>query len=129
LKKTSFFVGVIVVIMFGMAGMYYSMSKFSSSFEGAQAKLSFGQLKRLRQIKSDLDKGCGQQAHNRLSHAIDEEKMLIAEYIQSNDDPELQAYITQRDSKLWKELKSYNVDWGKKWSISGCDESGSSREN
>ncbi len=123
MKKISLTIGaIIIVIMSGMAGMYYSFSVFSSSYEGAQANLSFGQLKELRQIKSDLDKGCEQQAIDRLSHAIDEEKMSIAEYTQANDDPELQAYITLRDNKLWEELKTYNVDWSKTWSIAGCDE-------
>jgi len=122
LRRLLFVVAILIVAFIsGIAGMYFCKN-YSNSLEGVQASLSFGHLKRLRQIKLDLDKGCEQQAFDRLLHSIDEEKMLMAEYIQNNSDPELKSYIFKRDKELWGELKIYSIDWGKTWSISGCDE-------
>ena len=112
---------IVVSFVSLMIGSYYSSSHLSDEFERAQASLSFGQLTTLRKIKSDFSNKCEQQVLERLTHAIDEEKMLIAEYIQSTDDEKLQEYISLRDPELLESLVSYRIDWDKKWTIAGCD--------
>lgn len=123
MRKNILLLLLIVGIAFlsAIAGSYLTRMHFESSLQGAQAVLSFGQLKILRQIKLDLKMGCERQALDRLSFAIDEKKMLIAEYLQTIEDAEFEKYIIKRDPELLNELKKYHINWDKKLLIKGCD--------
>jgi hypothetical protein len=102
-------------------GSYVSTAWINQSINELQAELAFSHLETYEAIKSDLDKKCEEQSLIRLHHAIDEQKMLMAEYVKDYDDLEFAKYISLRYPSLIDELKDYDVNWNKKWSVPNCD--------
>lgn len=116
---TIFFVGALIVSVW--FGAYISSKKIANSVEGLQAELAFAHLVTYRKIHNDVAQGCNKQALDRLSHAIDEQKMLMAEFVQAVNDSSFNEYVTIRDPDLIGELSVYEVDWNKSWEIPICN--------
>ena len=108
-----------IVISF-LFGVVLSKRGIARSVEQLQAELSYSHLKIYRNLQSDFLSGCRSRFESRLEHAIDEQKMLMAEYVQSVSDEKFEDYITLRDSNLIEELRTYKVDWRKTWSLPAC---------
>ena len=108
-------------------GGYLATNRISKSVEAIQAKLAFGHMKAYKDVHVDVMSGCTDQALDRLLHAIDEQIMLIAEFVQSNNSSKFEEYINLHQPGLMEELQSYKVDWSKTWKISGCKNAKSSQ--
>lgn len=87
-----------------------------------QGELAFNHLKRYQVIKSDLEMGCLDEALEKLHFSIDEQMMLLAEYVQHHKVDAIDAYIAKRDETLLDRLKTYEIDWEKKWVEKTCQE-------
>lgn len=115
---------VILLVAFSVGSFLFgwdaSKRGVAKSVERMQAELSFAHLKVYRDIKSDFMSGCKPRVESRLEHAIDEQKMLMAEYVQSVSDESFKDYINMRDKGLIEELISYEVNWDKTWILPDC---------
>ncbi len=116
---TSIIAICLVIAVFWFGG-YIASNLTAKSMQGAQAKIAFAHMDAFKDIYSDLNSGCKEQALVRLEHFIDEQKMLMAEHVQHTHDKEFEEYISLRDPILIDELKTYNVNWDKKWIVPKC---------
>jgi hypothetical protein len=124
MNKVLYIIGVISLVALGnWFGVIGVQNKLSKSIDKVQATSSYAHLVSLLELESDQLSGCDERVNVRLQQAISEQKMLIAEYIQSADDKQFENYISQRSSGLENELKSYIIDWNKTWTIPSCDKS------
>ncbi|MFK8028300.1 MAG: hypothetical protein AB8C40_09615 [Gammaproteobacteria bacterium] len=114
-----FLIFISLVTSFWLGGKIAS-EQTAKSIDGVQAKLAFTHKDTYQKIKSDLIAGCNDNASTRLTHAIDEQMMLMAEYLQSSNNIQLEEYINLRDPKLLGKLRSYKVDWNKTWQVPKC---------
>ncbi len=116
----------IVVLLISLAiasfflGMNVSKKGVEISFDRTQAKLSFHHLNIYSDLQSDFMSDCRSRVESRLKHAIDEQKMLMAEYVQNISDEKFEDYINLRDSSLMDELRAYEVNWDKTWTLPDC---------
>ncbi|MBA4503451.1 hypothetical protein [Marinobacterium marinum] len=107
----AYFIGVSV----GKQGISYAL-------DVTQGELAFNHLKRYRVIKEDLESGCLEEALEKLSFYVDEQMMLLAEYVQHHKVEAINSYIAKRDDTLLGQLKSYEIDWKKEWVEKKCQE-------
>ncbi len=123
MKKTIIIILFIISIISAfILGMSLSKKGIARSVERIQAELSFGHLQVYKELKSDILAECRIRLMSRLEHIIDEQKMLMAEYVQSGNSYDYEHYINLRDSNLIKELHSYKVDWNKSWTLPACNQ-------
>ena len=122
MKKTIVVViSISVIVISFFLGANLSERGIEKSVKQLQAELSFAHLKNYRDLQADLLSNCGTRLESRLKFVIDEQKMLMAEYVQNNViDEKFEDYITLRDSNLIEELRSYKVDWSKTWTLPAC---------
>lgn len=121
--KTKIIIAFAILIMsifFFWLGSYLSSNKIHQSINELQAQLAFSHLVTYEELKLELENGCNEQSLLRLRHAIDAQKMLMAEYVQTYNDKEFSSYISLRSSSLIDELAEYEINWNKKWSIPNC---------
>ncbi|QMU60554.1 MAG: hypothetical protein GKR92_02120 [Gammaproteobacteria bacterium] len=117
---------LIIFIVISCAASFWlggktAINRVSKTIDGMQTQLAFGHKKTYDEIYADLNNGCKKAALSRLSFAMDEQMMLMADYFQSNNDSRLEDYIKLRDPNLINTLHSYKVDWKKTWKISPCN--------
>ena len=117
---------IVVVIGLGsfVIGMHWMKNKISRSAEEMEATLSFSHWKNYRRIRDDVSSGCISRAIARLNQAIEEQEMLMAEYVQGGASKKFERYIELRNDRLLQRLRDYEVDWGKEWQIPACEASG-----
>jgi hypothetical protein len=101
-------------------GWWVSKHGFSNEAESVQAEINFGHLETYKDLKSDFLGHCAQRLEARLDHAIDTQKMLIAEHLRNAGDKRLRDYIKLRDEKLLVELQTYDINWTKEWVLPDC---------
>jgi len=111
---------IIVIVLSFFAGMHFSKIGIARSVGQLQAELSFGHLKHYKDLQVDLRSNCKPRAESRLVFMINEQKMLMAEYVQKNRDEQFEKYINMRDKNLMTELRTYKVDWDKEWTLPVC---------
>lgn len=111
----------IVIVLSFFAGMHFSKIGIARSVGQLQAELSYGHLKHYKDLQSDLRSNCKPRAESRLEFMINEQKMLMAEYVQKNHDEKFENYVNKRDKDLVAELRTYNVDWDKEWTLPDCN--------
>ena len=121
MKKTI----VVILLIFGLIasfllGANITKNQIAKSADQMQAELSFGHLDTYHNVQSDILSGCMLRAKSRLEFVIDEQKMLMAEYVQSIRNIEFENYINKRNGKLIQELLSYEVNWDKTWTLPDC---------
>jgi len=121
MKKTI----VVILLIFALIasfllGANITKTQIEKSADQMQAELSFGHLDTYQNLQSDILSECMSRAKSRLEFAIDEQKMLMAEYVQSIRNEDFEKYINIRDSDLIQELLSYEVNWKKTWPLPDC---------
>ena len=120
-KKVFVTILIISSVTFFMLGLVWSNSGIEKAALEMQAELSFSHYDVYRKLQSEISDGCISRAESRLRQIIDEQKMLMAEFVQYTGDPEFDEYVNFRDPELSSELKSYEIDWGKIWVLPDCD--------
>lgn len=91
------------------------------SVDRMQAELGFGHFRVYRELQTDLSSDCRTRVEARLQQMIEEQKMRMAEYVQSGSDAEFESYVNKRDSGLMDELRGYEVNWDKEWVVPSCN--------
>jgi len=121
MKKT--FIVVLLITSVAVSfffGVNLTKSGIARSVERMQASLSFSHLQVYRNLQSDFLSGCKSRLESRLEQIIDEQNMRMAEYVQNTNDKSFEDYINLRDDNLINELRSYEVDWKKTWTLPDC---------
>ena len=116
---------IVVLLISETVGSFFfgaNLSKrgLAKSVEGMQAKLHFAHLQVYSNLQSDFLLDCRSRLKSRLERVIDEQKMQMAEYVQNNSDVSFEEYINFRDGDLIEELRSYKINWDKKWILPAC---------
>lgn len=111
---------IILAILSFILGFGLSKIGITRSINRIEARSSFYHFLVYQKLQSDFNNGCMNRVRLRLEHIIDEQKMLMAEYVQMTDDKKFLDYIDIRDKKLIDELYSYKIDWGKERTFQKC---------
>lgn len=107
-------------VSFWLGGYIASNQTLVSAYR-MQANLAFRHLRAYEQIHSYIISDCLPQAKTRLEFLINEQKMLMAEYVQSFQDKKYEDYVSLREPNLINELRDYHVDWDKEMVVPECD--------
>lgn len=116
------FIFLFVALVFYLFGFSNARQGVGYALDVTQGELAFNHYKRYVKIKSDLEVGCFDEAVDKLEFSIANQKTILAEYIQHHGVNEIKAYIYKRDPDLLEELKSYEIDWEKKWTENSCNQ-------
>lgn len=73
-------------------------------------------------IRLYVESNCKAQALARLDQAIEEQKMLMAEYLQHTNDGEFVSYVSYRSPDLITKLRSQPISWDKTWVYPECND-------
>ena len=120
-KTVACVVLVLVAIMAFWAGSKVSFAtKISPALE-VQATVAYGNYDALDKINNDLARGCVARAQSRIEFLADQQKMLLADYIQNWDDPKFESYISLRNAPLLKELKRNDFVWNSDVVLPDCE--------
>lgn len=121
MKKAIISVSMISIILATFfLGAYFSNRGMTQSVLRMQAELNFAHLQIYNELQKDHQAGCKNRVASRLEFIINEQKLLMAEYVQEYNDQQFEDYINLRDSDLISELQSYDINWNKVWSLPDC---------
>lgn len=112
MKKKHYIVIFILLLLVGGAtyrlGIKVTKDAFSDGLASTQAMLAFNHLKRYEELSDCLSNKKIEAAALKLNMSIVNEKELIAEFLQSHNDAELNEYITIRypQGDIWGQSKN-----------------------
>ena len=101
-------------------GQRSMLKGMSVQLDSVQTKLAFNRLLDERHWKDLLAKGCATQAAKALDVAEDKDMELLAEFFNGKLDASAIKYVTDRDTTLAEQLKSYKSKYGRSWSEAEC---------
>ena len=114
-------VAILMLLASFWGGGYISSNRLITSVHGMQAKLAFRHFTAYEEVRAYVHSGCASQAIERLDFLIDQQKMLMAEYIQEWNDVEFEEYVSSRYLGLIEDLRRYDIDWSKELIVTRCD--------
>lgn len=114
-------IALLVLVATFWFGGHVASNRTARSIYGVQAILAFRHLKAYEETYSYLESDCISQAMQKIKFLINEQKSLMAEYVQSNDDSKFREYVSLRNPGLIEELRHYPINWDRELTITGCD--------
>lgn len=114
---------VVAAIAFAIGesmGQRSMLKGMSVQLDSVQTTLAFNRLLDERHWKDLLAKGCTAQVAKALDVAEDKDMELLAEFFNGKLDASAIKYVTDRDSALAEQLKSYKSKYGRSWSEEEC---------
>ena len=101
-------------------GQRSMLGAMSVQLNSAQTNLAFNRLLDERHWKSLLAKDCVVQVTKAIDVAEDEDMELLAEFFKGKLDAATIKDVTDRDSILVEQLKTFKSKYGKGWSEEEC---------
>ncbi len=104
-----------------LAGGWLASKRLGLSMESMQAILSYGHWETYRGLQSDALAGCIPRVMVRLDRATYEQRMLMADHVQSPNDGQFEQYAKIRAPELLPGLRSETIRWDKQWELPPCN--------
>ena len=94
-----------------VAGVQVGKQGFGIALYRTQGELAFNHLERYEALKTDVKLNCNESALQKLDSSIREQKMVLAEIINTFQANSVRDYIASRNEELLTELSSYEGNW------------------
>jgi hypothetical protein len=124
-KKWALAIGWIasLIVVAALSATYALNRQRSASrahLEATQAVLAFNHMDTYRELESDLVRGCYAEALEKAKISKDQQLTLLASFLKDHPDTSITKYVSDRDSSLIEQLKTFKSAYGSSWRWPKC---------
>jgi hypothetical protein len=124
MKKTHYAIILLLILLTSGAayrfGIKVTKDAYSEGLEATQAMLSFKNLLRYEELSDCLSNGKSKEAVLKLKMSIISEKELIAEFLQTHNNDDINKYISIRYPQGIESLEKFKSSRGSSWNEPAC---------
>ena len=103
-------------------GQRSMLRRASVELDGTQAMLAFNRIHDELRLSSLLSRGCIAAAARALDISQDQNKVVLADFLNGTLSPSDRKYMSDRDPNMVRDLKAFKSKYGRTWTEPACND-------